>query len=94
MIFFDIQLLRIAFNSDTICFRKWNRRKCVMSSGSKKNSAIYIRVSEDDLERVKQAAKIKRYASYTEYIRRTVLLDADATVAAEEKEGGKEEENT
>ena len=45
-----------------------------------KNNKIYsmsIRVSEEELDKLKQAARIEAYASYSEFIRRTALLEAE-----------------
>lgn len=35
-----------------------------------------IRVSEEELDRLKQAARLEAYASYSEFIRRTALKEA------------------
>ena len=46
----------------------------------RKNNKIYsmsIRVSEEELDKLKQAARIEAYASYSEFIRRTALLEAE-----------------
>lgn len=36
-----------------------------------------IRVSQEELERLKLAAKIEEYSSYSEFVRRTVLKEAE-----------------
>ena len=41
-----------------------------------KSISISIRVSEEDLEKFKQAARLEAYASYSEFIRRTALIEA------------------
>lgn len=46
-----------------------------------------IRVSEDELEKLKQAARLEAYASYSEFVRRTVLLEATRIINETEKEG-------
>ena len=48
-----------------------------------------IRVSEEELDKLKQAARLEAYASYSEFIRRTALKEADKVIAASnEKETG------
>lgn len=42
-----------------------------------KSISMSIRVSEDELEKLKQAARLEAYASYSEFIRRTALKEAD-----------------
>jgi len=39
----------------------------------KKTISMSIRVSEDELKKLKQAARIEAYASYSEFIRRTAI---------------------
>ena len=41
-----------------------------------KNISLSIRVSEEELDKLKQAARLEAYASYSEFIRRTALLEA------------------
>ena len=42
----------------------------------KKTISISIRVSEDELEKFKQAAEYEAYASFSEFVRRTALIEA------------------
>ncbi len=42
-----------------------------------KTISISIRVSEEDLNKLKAAAELENYASYSEFIRRTALKEAD-----------------
>ena len=35
-----------------------------------------IRVSEDELEKLKKAAELQSYSSYSEFVRRTALIEA------------------
>lgn len=42
-----------------------------------KTISMSIRVSEDELDKLKQAARLEAYASYSEFIRRTALIEAD-----------------
>ena len=43
----------------------------------KKTISISIRLSEEELNKFKQAARLESYASYSEFIRRTALIEAD-----------------
>lgn len=42
-----------------------------------KTISMSIRVSEDELELLKQAARLESYASYSEFVRRTALIEAN-----------------
>lgn len=42
-----------------------------------KTVSISLRVSEEELERLKEAARLESYSSYSEFIRRTVLIEAN-----------------
>ncbi len=46
----------------------------------KKTISMSIRVSEDELEILKHAAKLLSYASYSEFIRRTALIEATKVI--------------
>lgn len=39
-----------------------------------------IRVSEEELDKLKQAARLEAYASYSEFIRRTALIEAGKVI--------------
>ena len=41
-----------------------------------KTISMSIRVSVDELEKFKQAARLEAYASYSEFVRRTALKEA------------------
>ena len=45
-----------------------------------KTISMSIRVSEEELNKLKRAAIIENYASYSEFIRRTALKEADKIV--------------
>lgn len=45
-----------------------------------KTISMSIRVSEEELDKLKQAARIEAYASYSEFIRRTALLEAEKVI--------------
>ena len=48
-----------------------------------KSISMSIRVNKDELEIIKEAARLECYSSYSEFIRRTALLEA--TKIIEEK---------
>ena len=56
-----------------------------------KSISISIRVSEEDLMKFKQAARLEAYASYSEFIRRTALLEASKIIKENEKAESKEQ---
>ncbi len=57
-----------------------------------KTISMSIRVSEDELNKLKMAARLEAYASYSEFIRRTALIEAskilDENEKKEESKGG------
>ncbi len=55
-----------------------------------KNISISIRVSKEDLEKFKQAARLEAYASYSEFIRRTALIEANSILKRDKTEGSTE----
>ena len=50
-----------------------------------KTISMSIRVSEEELEKLKRAALIENYASYSEFIRRTALNEADKIIDAKKE---------
>ena len=53
----------------------------------KKTTSISIRVSEDELDLFKQAARLEAYASYSEFIRRTAIIEAQKIIKDNNSEG-------
>ena len=51
-----------------------------------KSISISIRVSEEDLNKLKQAARLESYASYSEFIRRTALIEANSILKRDKLE--------
>lgn len=45
-----------------------------------KTISMCIRVSEEELDKLKQAARLEAYASYSEFIRRTALIEAEKVI--------------
>lgn len=58
-----------------------------------KSISISIRVSEEDLEKFKQAARLEAYASYSEFIRRTALIEASKIIKENDEGENKSERN-
>ena len=56
----------------------------------KKTYSMSIRVSEEELEKLKQAAKLEEYASYSEFVRRTALIEANKIIQKIENKKQKE----
>ena len=54
----------------------------------KKTTSISIRVSEEELEIFKTAAKLESYSTYTEFIRRTALIEASKIIKESEEGRG------
>ena len=52
----------------------------------RKSISISIRVSEDELEKFKEAARLEAYASYSEFVRRTALIEATRIIKETMKE--------
>ena len=50
-----------------------------------KTYSMSIRVSQEELEKLKMAARIEAYASYSEFVRRTALIEATKVIAENEK---------
>ena len=50
-----------------------------------KTISISIRVSEEELNRLKTASKIEEYSSYSEFIRRTALLEANKILSKDDQ---------
>ena len=46
-----------------------------------KSTTISIRINKEELEKIKLAAKLLSYSSYSEFIRRTVLLESAKIVS-------------
>lgn len=54
-----------------------------------KTISMSIRVSQEELEMLKQASKLEAYASYSEFIRRTALIEASKIIEAKGSKGEK-----
>ena len=54
-----------------------------------KTISMSIRVSQEELDLLKQASRLEAYASYSEFIRRTALIEASKIVEAKGSKEGK-----
>lgn len=54
-----------------------------------KTISMSIRVSEEELDKLKRAASIENYASYSEFIRRTALNEADKILESKANDSGR-----
>ncbi len=52
----------------------------------KKSTSISIRVSEEELELFKKASRLEAYATYSEFVSRTDLIEASKIVKENEKD--------
>jgi len=50
-----------------------------------KSISMSIRVNEEELEIIKTATKLENYSSYSEFIRRTALMEANKVIEQSEK---------
>lgn len=57
--------------------QKWYYSGCKEGVQMNKTISMSIRVSEKELDKLKKAAEIENYASYSEFIRRTALKEAE-----------------
>ena len=51
-----------------------------------KTISMSIRVSEVELEKLKKDARLEAYASYSEFIRRTALIEAEKVIQEKGRE--------
>ena len=51
-----------------------------------KTYSMSIRVSEEELNRLKQAAKLESYSSYSEFASRIALKEADKVIKKDRKD--------
>lgn len=45
-----------------------------------KTISMSIRVSEDEMIKIKKATRLESYASYSEFVRRTALIEAEKAI--------------
>lgn len=55
-----------------------------------KDYSMSIRVTAEELEKLKRAARLESYASYSEFVRRTALIEASRVI---EKNNQGEDQN-
>lgn len=54
----------------------------------KKTISMSIRISEEELEKLKMAAELQSYSSYSEFVRRTALIEAAKIIKDNNMENG------
>lgn len=59
-----------------------------------KTYSMSIRVSEEELERLKYAAQLEEYSSYSEFVRRTSMIRANEVIKAAETEKNNKQQST
>ena len=59
--------------------------RALLMNKDNKTYSMSIRVSEEELNKLKQAAHLEVYASYSEFVRRTALLEASKVLEKKEK---------
>lgn len=61
-----------------------NNMRCkIYAEGTEmnKSTTISIRIDEEELKKIKLAAKLSSYSSYSEFIRRTVLIESSEIIS-------------
>lgn len=58
-----------------------------------KTISMSIRVSEDELQKLKRAARLESYSSYSEFVRRTALIEAERVIRDSGENTKEENEN-
>lgn len=53
----------------------------------RKTISMSIRVSEDELDKFRLAARLQAYSSYSEFVRRTALMEATRVINENEIQG-------
>lgn len=56
-----------------------------------KTISMSIRVSEEELEKIKYAAQLEEYSSYSEFVRRTSLRKANEIIKKSKLESDRED---
>ena len=56
----------------------------------RKSISISIRVSEEELDKFKEASRLEAYSSYSEFIRRTALIEAEKVIRQNEQMKGEQ----
>lgn len=59
-----------------------------------KSTSMSIRVSEPELTKLKQAAELLNYSSYSEFVRRTALIEATRVIKEHTENSTGEDKNS
>ena len=57
-----------------------------------KTITMSIRVSQEELDKLKQAARLEAYASYSEFVRRTALIEATKVISKDDSNDAESEQ--
>lgn len=55
-----------------------------------KTISMSIRVSQEELDKLKMAAKAEAYASYSEFVRRTSLIEAEKVLQRKKRKNDRD----
>lgn len=74
--------MRVSFFVWRIVLQMLHAIDILQDGGATMNKTISmsIRVSKEELDKLKQAARLEAYASYSEFIRRTALIEASKII--------------
>lgn len=77
----------LIYNAWNKCYTYVHTFGIIGQEGLKMNKdySMSIRVTEEELEKLKQAARLEAYASYSEFVRRTALLEASRVIEKNNK---------
>ena len=69
-------MMKVDESIDNVARKKYYIHNSVEVLIMKKTFSMSIRVSEEELEILKRAAELQSYSSYSEFVRRTALIEA------------------
>ena len=86
----SFSIVRVADSIDNVAHLLYNAGE--WRDLMNKTISMSIRVSEEELERIKTAAQLLSYSSYSEFVRRTALVEASKIIKGESdnRDGGKQ----
>lgn len=58
-----------------------------------KTITMSIRVSQEELDKLKQVARLETYASYSEFVRRTALIEATKVISKDDSNDARPRSN-
>ena len=81
MIHSSYLIVCVADSIDNVAHLRYNAKE--WRDLMNKTISMSIRVSEEELERIKTAAQLLSYSSYSEFVRRTALMEASKIIKEE-----------